>query len=427
MRLFAAGLSLAFGVVVSSVVARADNWPQFRGPSGQGESPEKGLPLHWSDTENVVWKTDVPGTGWSSPIVWGDRIFLTSTSEDGISCHVLCFDRTNGKLQWDVEVFKQTPSKKEGRNSYATPTPVTDGEHVYAVFSGGGIAALSLDGKVAWTDLDTKFYGQQGYGPSPALYKDMLVVHVDLTSHGSDPKPGWLTPWDQSYVLALDKITGKQRWKAMRGLSRVGHTMPRFVEVEGKTQLLSAAGDVVQGFDPDTGEKLWWAANIGETPVPTPVVGDGMVFTAPGFSEHPAIRAFRLGGHGDVTQSNLVWEYGKSVPTMASYAFHDHRLYTVNETGILQCFAAATGKLLWKQRLEGTYAASPIIADGRIYFLADNGTTTVIDDGPEYKLLAENPLKEKCQASIAVVNGQFFIRSQQHLFCISAPGAGKDK
>ncbi|MDB5356636.1 MAG: Serine/threonine protein kinase [Phycisphaerales bacterium] len=413
----------ALAVVLTCAAAHAENWPQFRGPSGQGESAEKNLPLNWSATENVAWKVDVPGTGWSSPIVWGDRIFLTSTSEDGVSCHALCFDRNAGKLLWNVEVFKQTPTKKEARNSYATPTPVADGERIYAVFSGGGIAALTFDGKTVWTDQDIKFYGQQGYGPSPALYKDMLVVHVDLTSQGSDPKPGWLKPWDQSYVMALDKLTGKPRWKTMRGLSRVGHTMPRFVEVDGKTQLLSVAGDVVQGFDPDTGEKLWWAANEGETPVPTPVVGDGLAFTAPGFSDHPAIRAFRLGGHGDVTKSNLVWECKKAVPTMASYAFHDHRLYTVKEDGILQCFEATTGKLLWKQRLEGTYAPSPIVADGRIYFLGDDGTTTVIDDGPEFKVLATNPLNEKCQASIAVSNGQFFIRSQQHLLCVGSPGA----
>ncbi|HZL35371.1 MAG TPA: PQQ-binding-like beta-propeller repeat protein [Tepidisphaeraceae bacterium] len=410
-----------------SMLASAENWPQFRGPTGQGESSGKALPIIWSSTQNIAWKTPIPGTGWSSPIVWGDRVFVTSATENGASCHVLCVDRKSGKILWDTQVFNQTPTRKEGMNSWATPTPSTDGQKVYAIFGEGGIAAVTFDGKVAWTNLDNHFYSRHGLGASPAIYKDLLIQNFDGST--SDPHAnellGWQIPWDQGYVLALDTDTGKQRWKTFRGKSRIGHTLPRFVEVDGKTQLISTAGDVVEGLDPETGRKIWWAFNEGETPVPSPVIGDGLLFTSPGFGAKsgPALRCWRLGGQGDVTKTNLVWQTKKGVPTIPSYLFHDHRLYAMKEDGVLQCFEAATGKLLWKHRLEGTrYEASPVYADGKIYLLDEDAMTMVIDAGPTFKSLALNPLGGHCQASMAVSNGHFFIRTKDQLWCI---GAGK--
>lgn len=400
-------------------LAIAENWPQFRGPTGQGESSEKNLPLKWSTTENIAWTAEIPGWGWSSPIVWADRIFLTYTTQDGISCHVMSIDRRAGKIVWDIEVFKQTLTRLQSKNSYASPTPITDGTMVYAVFKEGGIAALSFEGKVAWTNLDYPFYNQHGMGSSPALYKNLLILPYDTSAKTGDLKLGWQKPWDQGFVLALDKATGKEVWKTHRGLSRIGHTMPRIIDVDGKPQIISDAGDKLEGFDPDTGKLIWWATNTGESVVPTPVLGDGLLFTESGWMDI-TIRAWRLGGTGDVTKTNLVWELKKGVPTIPSYAFHDHRLYTLKEDGILQCLEPTTGKLLWKKRMEGHYSASPVVADGRIYFLSEEGTTTVIDDGPELKILAENPLNEPCQASMAISDGKLFIRTRNHLYCLGS-------
>ena len=222
----------------------------------------------------------------------------------------------------------------------------------------------------------------------------------------------------------MDSHTGKTRGKTLRGLSRIGHTLPRFVLVDGKTQLISTAGDVVQGLNPDTGNKIWWMFNEGETPVPSPVVGDGMLFTSSGWGSKggPTLRCWRLGGTDDVTQSNLVWETAKGAPTIPSYLYDQHRLYALKEDGVLQCFAGETGKLLWKHRVEGVhYTASPVIADGKIYLLDDEGTTSIPESGPEFKALSLNALNEPCQASIAISNGHVFIRTRQHLFCIGNP------
>jgi outer membrane protein assembly factor BamB len=331
----------------------------------------------------------------------------------------MSFDRSSGKVLWDQEVFKQTPTRLQGKNSYATPTPVTDGTLVYAVFKEGGITALDFAGKIVWTNLDYPFYNQHGMGASPILYNDLLILHYDTSASTGDLKIGWQKPWDRSFVLALDKTSGKERWKGKRGQSRIGHTMPRVTTIDGKVQIVSDAGDVLEGFDPDTGKLIWWATNSGESPVPTPVLGDGMIFTESGWMDI-TIRAWKPTGTGDITKSALLWEWKKAVPTIPSFVFHDHRLYTLKEDGILQCFEAATGKLMWKERLEGHYDASPILADGRIYLLSEEGMTTVISDGPEFKILANNDLNETCQASIAVSQGQFFIRTQRHLYCIGA-------
>lgn len=411
---------------IAGGVVRAENWPGFRGPTGQGESAEKGLPVTWDRTKNVRWKTAVQGRGWSSPVVWGDRVFLTATSEDGTACHVMALERDGGAIAWDVEVFKQKPTRKEGRNSYATPTPVTDGKRVYAVFGEGGIAALDFDGKVAWTNLENDYYSQHGMGASPILYKDLLFVPWDWsTPTGPDPRIGWQKPWDKSFILALDAASGKERFKAMRRKSRIGHMTPHVVEVDGRPQLVSAAGDVVQGFDPGTGELIWWAQTGGEAAVPSPVFGDGMVFVPSGFPTpigrepiHPALRAFRLGGTGDVSKTNFVWEQTKSVAMIPSMAFVEHLLYSVKEDGVLQCLDAKDGSIVYRQRLEGTYSASPVYADGRIYFTSDDGNTTVVAPGREFKQLAYNELHEPTQASMAVSAGRLFLRTQDHLYCI---------
>jgi outer membrane protein assembly factor BamB len=408
--------------------AEAENWPGFRGPTGQGISGERGLPTKWSAASGVSWKTDVAGEGWSSPIVWADRVFLTAAREKGTSCRVIAIDAGSGKILWDVEAFTQTPGRKERRNSYATPTPVTDGRLVYAFFGGGGAMAMDFDGKPVWTNTQNEFYSQHGLGASPILYEDLLIMPWDHSAKGGpEPRLGWQIPWDKSFVLALDKQTGKERYRAMRGQSRIAHMTPRVVDVAGSPQLVSAAGDVIQGFDPRTGRRLWWVESGGEGVTPSPVFGQGMVFSSSGFATpvggkaiRPAIRAFRLGGEGDVTRANLVWEHRENVPMLPSLLYVEgaRLLYAISEGGILQCLNPGDGSVIFRQRLKGNYSASPVYADGRIYLLNDEGSTTVIEAGREFKELAYNELNEKTQASMAVSGGRLFIRTEKAAYCI---------
>ena len=230
--------TLVLTLAVGTSTAFAENWPQFRGPTGQSQSSKKSLPLKWSATENVAWKTELPGQSWSSPIVWGERVFVTTATDGGESCRVLLLDRKSGKILWDKEVFKQVPRRKQARNTDATPTPATDGERVYACFGDGGFAALNFAGELVWTNRDYKFYGEHGLGSSPILYRDLLIMARDGSSEGEDKKPGWQTPWDQSRVIALDAKTGKERWLGKRGLSRISHGVPAIWEHDGKAEVL---------------------------------------------------------------------------------------------------------------------------------------------------------------------------------------------
>jgi outer membrane protein assembly factor BamB len=405
----------------------AQDWPRFRGPTGQGHSPETGLPLEWTATTNVAWKTAIPGEGWSSPIVWGDKVFLTAATDAGKGCHVLCVSATDGKVLWDTQVFDQATERKEGMNSWATPTPCTDGKRVYTVFGGGGAAALEFDGAVAWTNLDVKFYSRHGLGASPIVHDGLLIMPYDgstrVTQAGQYPKvteeerTGWQIPWDKAEIVALDVATGKRAWTGKRGMSRIAHATP--IVVDG--QILSIAGDVVQGFEPKTGKLLWTATSEGEGLTPSPVTADGMVFSSSGFPTK-MLRGIKLGGSGDVTKTNIVWEQKKGCPTRPSLLYVKPYLYAVTEEGVASCFKPESGEIVWQERLTAAktgFSASPVFADGRIYALSEAGETIVLAPGAEFKLLARNPLGEKCQASPAISKGRIFIRSDKSLFCIS--------
>jgi outer membrane protein assembly factor BamB len=399
-------------------LAQAENWSGFRGPSGQGHSREAGLPLQWTPEQSIAWKVKIPGEAWSSPIVSDDLVFLTTATDGGASCRVLAFDRASGDLLWNTEVFRQSPGHKQAKNSYATPTPVTDGELVYAVFGDGSFAAVQFDGHVAWRNRDVKFYGQHGLGASPTLYEDLLIMPFDGSSDGPDAKVGWQTPWDKAFILALDKRSGKQRWRASRGLSRIAHVSPIIVQVGDRHELISCAGDAIQGFDPATGERLWHVYSEGEGVVPTPVAGDGILFTASGFGA-TTLRAVRLGGRGDVTETHIVWEQRRGTPSQSSLLYMTPFLYAVTDQGVVTCYEGNSGEVIWQERVDGGHCASPVWADGRIYLLSEQGESIVLAGGDEFEVLARNPLGEKCQASMAVSQGRLFIRSEKHLWCIA--------
>ncbi|HXT38447.1 MAG TPA: PQQ-binding-like beta-propeller repeat protein [Candidatus Angelobacter sp.] len=405
-------------LLASATLLQAENWPQFRGPAHQGLSAESSVPLHWSGTSNVLWKAAIPGESWSSPIVWGDRVFVTTATENGQSCRVLSLAAKSGKILWDKEVFQQVPRQKQARNSFATPTPAADGKRVYACFGDGSFAALSFDGDIVWTNRDYPFYGEHGLGSSPILHRGLLIMARDGSNDGDDKKLGWQKPWDQSYLIALNAKTGRGRWKGKRGLSRISHGGPNIWEHDGKTEVVSEAGDVVQGFDFQTGERLWSGEVIGEGKVPSVVLGDGLVFTSGGWGGKETIKAFRLGGQGALKETSLVWEQKKGMPKVPSMLYMKPHLFALTDGGVATCMKADSGELVWQERVGGNFSASPVGAAGRIYFLSDNGETTVIEAGPEFKVLAKNPLGEKVQASPAFSQGRIFLRTANHLYCV---------
>jgi outer membrane protein assembly factor BamB len=408
-------------VFIAVSAQEQENWTQFRGPNGQGISGAKDLPVRWGAEENIVWKTDIPGESWSSPIVWNNRIFLTTATEDGKNCHVIAVDAKTGKVLWNKIVLTQKPQQhRHEMNSYATPTPVTDGNAVFAVFSGGGFVALDFDGNIRWTNTDLDFYSHHGMGTSPILYGDLLLFAVNHSSR-EDPKGrGWTEPWDKSYLLALDKNTGKERWRGMRGMSRIAHATPAVMRVNGKDQIISPAGDVIQGFDPVDGKLIWTVASDGEPCVPSAVIGDDLVYSSP--TNRSPIRAVRPDGQGDCTATHIAWQQSGYTPMMSSFLYVKPFLYTCPDNRFC-CLDASTGEFLWQIRLGGGQLnPSPLYADGKIYLLSERGTTTVLNPSDDPKkpaeIIATNELNEMSRASIAVAGKQLIIRTAERLWCI---------
>ena len=258
-----------------------------------------------------------PGTAWSSPIVYGDHVFLTTATDEGTSCRVICVNRADGSIAWNTEVHRQVTGPKRRQNSYATPTPVTDGERVYAVFYDGTAVAVDFSGALVWKNSEVSFFSLHGLGASPVLADDQLVMPFDGSSQ-EENRLGWKIPWEKAVVLSLDAGKGTVRWKGTRGTSRVGHVTP--ILVDDGAQIVSAGGDRVQGFDARTGERIWSIYSQGEGVTPSPVLGDGLIFTSSGFEE-PTIRAIRLGGKGDITNTHIAWEQKR-----ASRCWHRHSM-----------------------------------------------------------------------------------------------------
>jgi len=415
------GKALFTGLLFTSIpwtgTASGEDWPCFRGPTRQGISQEKDVPTQWSATSNIRWKAPIPGEGWSSPIVFGNRLFVTTALDGGSSLHLICLDRPTGKAIWDKELTRQKAGHKQSNNSYATPTPATDGTRIYVPACDGRILAVSMEGKVEWINSDFDYYSEHGLAVSPVLYEDLVIVPFDWSGPPPDTKLGWQVPWDKAVILAVDKNAGRTRWKGSRGSSRIAHVTPQIANLEGRDQLVSGAGDVIQGFDPKTGERLWTVSSPGEGVVPSVVVGEGLAFTASGFGAS-RICAVRLGGTGDVTETHTVWESRQDVPKMSSMLYASSRLYLATETGVAKCFQAATGEILWRERLGAKFSASPVWADGTIYFLAENGKMTIVEDGPTFRIVAQNELGERCCASPAISQSNLFLRTDKAVYCI---------
>ena len=381
------------------------DWPQFRGPTGQGQSDEKGLPLTWSETKNVRWKVAIPGKGWSSPVIQGDRIWLTTATEDGKSLRAVSVDLNTGAILLNIEVFRlKSLGQISSKNSYASPTPVLEGDRVYVHFGAHGTACITQSGEIVWKTRLEYDNGQHGPGGSPVLYENLLIVSCD----GQDVQ----------FVVALDKLTGKVRWKKSRE-GYQAYTTPLVVPLAAGDQVISPGAFRAIAYDPRTGKELWQVKyGEGFSNVPRPVYGDGLVFICTGFQE-PSLLAVRLDGRGDVTKSQIAWTLKRGAPLTPSPLLVGTELYLISDNGIASCVDAKTGNPIWQVRLGGNHSASPIYADGRIYFLSEEGESVVIAPGKQFKALAQNQLDGQTLASMAVSSGSIFVRSLTHLYRIS--------
>jgi outer membrane protein assembly factor BamB len=393
---------------------RGQDWPQFRGPDGQGHSAVKNAPLTWSDTEHIAWKTPIDGLGWSSPAVAKGRLWLTTALDQGKSLRAICLDAKTGRELHNVEVIKRDgPGRVHTKNSHASPTPAIEGDRVYVHFGNYGTGCLSTDGEVLWTTT-LKYNHVHGPGGSPVIFEDLLIINCD----GADTQ----------IVYGLDKRTGKVRWKTPRahigedrlaGKSNVpmGFSTPLLVEVDGVTQLISTGADHVAGYDARTGKEIWWSTYDGYSLIPRPVVGHGLVFVSSGYN-NPELYAIRLGGTGDVTDTHVAWSIKSGAPHSPSPILVGDELYVVSDDGRATCLDAKTGEQHWQKRLGGNYSASPIFAAGRLYFLNEIGLTTVIRPGKEFRKLAENQVTGGTLASLVPQEGAMLLRTDKHLLRI---------
>lgn len=410
-------LSLVLAFVVSSPSVQAENWPQFRGPDGQGHSASKTLPTEWNNTKNVAWKQEIPGEGWSSPVVWEDQIFLTAAvpSEEvdkQYSLRTLCLAADTGKILWNVEVFQQTPEDTQRihrKNSHASPTPVTDGKHLWVHFGAQGTACLTLDGETVWKNHEIDYPMNHGNGGSPVLVEGLLFFSCD----------GSRNP----FVVALDQATGKIRWKKARppisSPKTFSFSTPLVIEVEGEKQIISPATNQVVAYRPKDGAELWSVGYDGYSVIPRPVYGEGLLFISTSYNSAVAM-AISPDGAGDVTETKVAWTSRQGAPHTPSMLVIGSEVYMVSDKGIASCVDAKTGKVHWKERLGGNFSASPLYGDGKIYFQSEEGIGTVIKPGTTYEELAKNDMKARTLASYGVVDSDLLIRTDSALYRISA-------
>ncbi len=436
-----------FVFLLSSLLIQvsAENWPQWRGPSSDGISNDSALPTRWSESENIKWKASLAGIGVSSPIIWGDMVFVTSQKgripvaagmqpqlarddqelasqenpiggrskqanegEDEIFLIVEAFGRSNGSRLWEyrAEATGEFPQLHEKHN-LATPTPVTDGKLIYAWFGSGQLFALDMNGKLAWTRHIGKEYfpftTRWGHGSSPTLYKDMIILPC---YHA-----------ENSYLLALDKNTGKERWKVDRGKEKISHCTPLVIQGPSGDELIINTSERIEAYDPSNGTLLWYAGSERQTPIPSPVFHNGIIYMVRGYRNSDFL-AIRPGGKEDVTSSNILWRTKGGASYVPSILYYDGLIYVTNEVGIVTCADAETGNTVWKQRLGGIFFASPVAGDGKVYMVSETGETFVIASGREAKILAKNNLDERILASPAISSGKLFLRSDGTLFCI---------
>jgi outer membrane protein assembly factor BamB len=395
-------VSLSF--LALAAAARADDWPQFRGPGGRGVSKETGLPVRWSATENVRWKIELPGRGLSSPVIAAGRLYLTACSgSQQERLHVLCYEAATGKLLWQRQFRATGTTLCHEKTCMAAPTPVTDGKHVYALFACQDLVGLDRDGNLLWVRSLTGDYptvgNNVGMAASPVLWQDVLLVPLENAG--------------ESYALGIDKHTGRNRWKVARPRG-INWVTPLVYEAGGRAEVAFQTGQDLTAYDPASGKKLWSLTTKPLSTIPSPVFGDGLILT-PG-AKFLAVRP------GEVSdQSRVEWEARKLPAAYASPVHYRGRVYSVSGNGILFCADARTGRPVWDLRLGGQFSASPLAADGKLYLVNEEGTTAVLAaGGDKARVLETNALPEKILASPAAAAGALYLRSDRHLYCIGA-------
>ena len=403
--------------LLSLSIVRAENWPQWRGPLLNGVSNEKNLPVKWTPEENVVWKVAMPGLSGSTPIIWRDRVFLSVAEGDNLA--LWCVDKNKGEVLWKQPLG--AGNVKMRKHNMSSPSPVTDGRAVYVITGTGIFKAFDFAGKELWTRDIQKDYGSfglnWGYSSSPLLFEDSLYVQV---LHGMKTD-------EPSYVMRIDKKTGKTLWKVDRPTNAIrespdSYTTPGLLRYGKTTEIVITGGDCVTGHDPANGKELWRANGLNPENNPfyrivaSPIIFNEIIY-AP--TRVKPLLALRAGGRGDITSSHVLWStvIGPDVPTPVTDGKY---FYIINDKGIVWCLDAKTGAEVYgQQRIKpGTYSGSPVLADGKIYITDEDGLTTVIAAGPKFEVLAENPLNEFCLSSPAISDGKLFIKTSGHLYAI---------
>lgn len=405
-------------VLIANTVLGAD-WTEFRGPTGQGHADASGLPVKWTTEDNVLWKTPIDGLGWSSPVIVGDRIYLTtavgaSFRDPDQSLRLVCLDALSGQIVFDREVFKQASGgsvtdRVHNKNSQASPTPITDGEHVFVHFGTRGTACLTLDGEPVWKTQELKYSPVHGNGGSPILVDDLLVVSCD--------------GGDQEFIVALDRASGDIRWKTDRTATHLGRKFafgtPLLIEVDGHRQIVSQGAGAVYSYRPKDGSMIWKVDyGTGYSVIPRPVFAHGLVFISSGY-DRPVMYAIDPSGEGDITETHVRWKLGRNAPHTPSPLVVGDDLYLVSDKGFASCLDAKTGEVHWQERIGGKYSASPLFADGKIYIQSEEGEAIVIRPGHEYDELARNKLEGRTFASYAVLGSSLLIRTEQQLYRIA--------
>ena len=422
------------GSLASCPLAYAAGWPEFRGPRGDGhvsapgDTTPIGLPLEWSETKNVRWKTEIPHRGWSTPVILDGQVWLTTATEDGHDYYAICVDAQTGKIVHNQHLFHTDSPEPLGNNvnCYAAPSPAIEPGRFYAHFGSAGTACLDTStGKVLWKRDDLPCRHYRGPSSSVVLFEDLVILTLDGA--------------DLQYVVALNKETGKNVWKKDRDVEwndehitgeyakyadmakdgdfRKAHSTPLIVNANGQPLMLSGGAKATFGYDPRTGRELWRVHYDDWSVAPRPLYEDGVAYIVTGLM-HPELWAVKTDGTGDVTDTNVPWRLKTSVPKTASPLLVDGLIYMVSDDGVASCVDVANGEVVWKKRIGGKFAASPIYADGRIYYFNQDGATTVIQPGREYKLLATNQLDDGFMASPAVADKSLYLRTRSHLYRI---------
>lgn len=402
---------LLFQCAALSVMAsELKDWPQFRGPNADGHVKGQTSPLEWSDSKNVAWKVAIPGLGWSSPSLVQGKIFLTTAVPigEGLSLRAMALDAKTGKTIWDREIRAVAKAPKiHSKNSHASPTPVIRDGSVYVHFGALGMASLAVeDGAIQWTNFELDYPPVHGSGGSPVYHDGKLVIVCDGST-----KP---------FVAAVDAKTGKVAWKQLRSVvGKINHSFvtPTVAVIDGKAQVMAPGPDHFAAYDLETGTELWRVKAPGWSVVPQPAIGHGLVIYNHDY-DNPELLAVKLGGKGDVTESNIVWRLKQGAPSSPSPLLIGDELYFVSDKGIASCVNAKTGERYWMERLssDSNYSASPLFVNGRVLFLAENGKATWVQVGKKFMVLGKNTVLGRTLATPAFSEGAMFLRTDEHLY-----------